>query len=98
MYLSVLLTVLAKAAIISEFVLPPLPKALTDPCAQSLDEIYPPRYPRIIRLYDGLPTSLRPHRPSPRLLPGIHQHRPTVMEFSRLLVDNSGSTGSSFDP
>ena len=94
LYLSVLLTVLAKAAIISEYVssLSCLQRRELMDSRQSVDEIHPPRHSRIIRLHDDLPTPLRPHRPPPRLLAGVHEHRPSTMELASLLVDNNGSS------
>lgn len=58
---------------------------------QSLDQVHPPRHPRVLRLHDALPPPLRLDRSKARLLGRVHQHRPSIVVVARLLGDHYGA-------
>lgn len=97
LYLGTLLTVLAKAALISECVKSRFSSSVTlsSPVSprQHLDEIYAPRHPRVVPLHDGLPSPLRVDRPARRLVHRVPEYRPATVVVARVLAHHLRSTG-----
>ena len=87
LYLAVLLTVLGKAALISEWVLSfsPQIRAKGFPC-QPLDQVHGGCYPRVLRLHHAFPSYLCGHSSSNRLLDRICRYRSAIMDGCRFLL------------
>lgn len=85
LYLAVLLTVLGKAALISEYVVISRRRPFvlfTDRVApfKFMDQVYRRCHPRLVRVHDDLSPDLRPRRSRARLLDRIRRTRTPSMD------------------
>ena len=59
---------------------------LTPLTTQSMDKVHGRSHPRLVCVYYDFPSSVRPHRPRPRLLDRIRRPRPPPLDRRRLLL------------